>query len=323
MSRAAERIISVGGGKGGVGKSLVSTNLAIAMAQEGRRVVLVDADLGASNLHTLLGLERPGPTLQSFLEHEVESLEEARVETNVPGLSLVRGASAVVGSANISHGQKQRLLRHLRDLTADVVVVDVGAGTGFNQVDLFDVGDLKLAVMTPQLTSIQNAYAFVKGTVYRRLGRLMKTHGLEGALAEKHDGPGHEMASLRAVLRDVFAASPALEAEVRRELSRFRLRLFGNQVYDPREAGVFRAVGKMMTDFLSVAAPLLGFARASRLMHDSATQRRPYLLLAKHEESALALRAAARALLQEPLEEESPSVGRGVPAPMTAETAAA
>ncbi|MEW5738157.1 MAG: P-loop NTPase [Myxococcota bacterium] len=322
MSRVARRIISVGGGKGGVGKSLVSTNLAIAMAQEGRRVVLVDGDLGASNLHTLLGLERPGPTLQSFLDHEVESLEDARVDTPVPGLSLVRGASAVVGAANISHGQKQRLLRHVTALDADVVVVDVGAGTAFNQVDLFDVGHLKLLVMTPQLTSIQNAYAFVKGTVYRRLGRLLKAQGLEDALEEKSDG-AHEMASLRAVLRDVFAASPRLEAEVRRDLSTFRLRLFGNQVYDPREAGVFRAVGKMMTDFLSVAAPLVGFARASRLMHDSATQRRPYLLIARHEETAQALRAAARALLDEPLGEEGPVVGRGEPARLTAEPAAA
>lgn len=299
MSRVAERIISVGGGKGGVGKSLVSTNVAIAMAQAGRRVVLVDADLGAANLHTLFGLEKPGPTLQSFIDKDVESLEDARVDTQVPGLSLVRGASAVVGSANIGHAQKQRLLRHVTQLDADVVLVDVGAGTGFNQVDLFDVADLKLLVMTPQLTSIQNAYAFVKSTVYRRLSRLLKQHGFEDALAE--DGPHHEMASLRAVLREVLATSPKLEAEVRAELAGFRLRLFGNQVYDPREAAVFRAVGKMMTDFLSVPAPLVGFARASRLMHDSATQRRPYLLIARHEETAEALRAAAHALLNEPL----------------------
>jgi len=319
MARVAERIISVGGGKGGVGKSLVSANLAIAMAQEGRRVVLVDGDLGAANLHTLFGIERPGPTLQTFIDHGTASLEDARVATQVPNLTLVRGASAVAGSANISHTQKQRLLRHVTTLDADVVLVDVGAGLAFNQVDLFDVADFRLLVMTPQLTSIQNAYGFAKAALYRRLDRLLKRHGVEGALDESD--AHHELRSLRATLRDVLASSPTLEAAVRHELARFHLRLFGNQVYDPREAGVFRAVGKMMTDFLSLPAPLLGFARASRLMHDSVTHRTPYLLIARHEETALALRAAAHALLEEPPDREAPSGASGVTAPE--ETAAA
>jgi flagellar biosynthesis protein FlhG len=321
MSRVAGRIISVGGGKGGVGKSLVSANLAIAMAQAGRQVVLIDADLGAANLHTLFGIERAGPTLQTFLHREVETLAEASVPTQVPGLMLVRGTSGVVGAANITHAQKHRLLRSVEALEAQVVVVDVGAGTAYNQVDLFDLADLRLLVLTPQLTSVQNAYAFVKATLYRRLARLLKPHGLEGALAE---GPEHGLASLRAVLREALRASPSLEAEVRRELSHFRLRLFGNQVYDPREAAVFRSVGKMMTDYLSVPAPLLGFARASRLMHDSASRRRPFLLLARQEETAVALRAAANALLEEPLlVRATPARERSVNSPMAAATAVA
>lgn len=303
MSRVAERIISVGGGKGGVGKSLVAANLGIAMAQAGRRVVLVDGDLGAANLHTLFGIERPGPTLQTFIDHGVDSLEAARVETEVPNLTLVRGASAVVGSANISHTQKLRVLRHVTQLDADVVLIDVGAGLAFNQVDFFDVADVRLLVLTPQLTSIQNAYGFAKAALYRRLERTLKRHGVQGALDESD---AHAMMSLRAVLREVLAGSPAVEAAVRQELSHFNLRLFGNQVYDPREVGVFRAVGKMMTDFLSVPAPLLGFARASRLLHDSATHRRPYLLSARQEETAVALRAAAHALLDEALDRPAP-----------------
>lgn len=309
MSRVAERIISVGGGKGGVGKSLVAANLAIAMAQTGRRVALVDGDLGAANLHTLFGLERAGPTLQTFIDHGVASLEEARVDTQVPNLSLVRGASAVVGSANISHTQKQRLLRHVAGLDADVVLVDVGAGLAFNQVDLFDLADLRLLVMTPQLTSIQNAYGFAKAALYRRLDRLLQRHGVQHALDESD--AQHAMMSLRAVLRDVLEASPALEEAIRGELAQFRLRLFGNQVHDPREAAVFRAVGKMMTDFLSVPAPLLGFARASRLVHDSVTHRRPYLLLARHEETAEAFRTVARGLLDEPLHHTAPARVQG------------
>lgn len=297
LTRTAERIISVGGGKGGVGKSVVATNLAVAMAEAGKEVVLVDADLGAANLHTLLGVEKPGPTLQAFLEHELESLELARVATRVPRLSLVRGASAAPGAANINHTQKLRLLRNIEALEAQIVVIDVGAGAAYNQLDLFDLADQKLVVLTPQLTSLQNAYGFVKGAVYRRLAGVLKPHGFEGLL----DGAAAtaETVRLQALLKDACDCSPKLRAEVQEALATFRVRLFGNQVIDAREATVFRAVAKMMNDFLGLSVPLLGFAWATRAVHDSVNKRRPFLLDAKSEESAAALRLAAQVLLDE------------------------
>ena len=75
----ARRILSVGGGKGGIGKSLISANLAIALARRGKRVVLVDADLGGANLHTTLGLDLPRRTLSDFIDRKVERLEEVEI----------------------------------------------------------------------------------------------------------------------------------------------------------------------------------------------------------------------------------------------------
>lgn len=297
--RVAERIISVGGGKGGVGKSVIASNLAVAMAAEGHHVVLVDGDLGAPNLHTLFGVQRPGPTLQSFLAHEIEHLEEALVETGVRRLSLLRGSSAVFGSANPGHGQKLRLLRHLEALDTDIVIVDVGAGSGFNQLDLFDLGDLKVVVTTPQLTSVENAYAFIKGAVYRALTPLLKTHGFE-MLLEQVPGVA-ETTRLSVLLAEAMACSPKLAAELREFLSGYRALLLGNLVSDPREAAVFPALAKMTKDFLSIAVPVLGFAPASRALHDSVNKRRPLLLDSRDDVAAVALRRAARNLLDEPL----------------------
>jgi len=82
------RVVSVGGGKGGVGKSVVAANLAVAMAQRGARVVLVDADLGAANQHTLFGIARPGPGVEAFLDGSLAELAQAEVESGVPGLRL-------------------------------------------------------------------------------------------------------------------------------------------------------------------------------------------------------------------------------------------
>ncbi len=298
MQRVAERIISVGGGKGGVGKSVVAANLALAMAEQGKDVVLVDADLGAANLHTLLGVEKKGPSLQSFLSHEIDSLEQARVSTRYPGLSLVRGAAALPGAANIPHAQKLRLLRHINALQAQVVVIDVGAGVAYNQLDLFDFAEQKLVVLTPQLTSLENAYGFVKSSVYRVLASVLRPHGFD-TLLERATTTA-ETATLQGLLGEAYACSPKLKAEVQETLENFHVRLFGNQVHETREGNVFRAVAKMMHEFLAISTPVLGFARSTRAVHESVNRRTPFLAGARGDESAQALRDAAEVLLVEP-----------------------
>lgn len=302
--RVAERIISVGGGKGGVGKSVVSANLAVAMAQEGQNVVLVDADLGAANQHTLFDVTRNGPSLQTFLDRGIDSLDAALVETGVRRLSLVRGSSATYGAANPTFGQKQRLIRHVEALEADVVIVDVGAGSAFNQLDLFDMADVKLLVIAPQLTSVENAYAFVKAAIYRTLTPILHANGFDGLFDQ---GNSHsETAKLGALLKDAFSCSPKFAAEVRETLQNFRLNLFGNMVNDTREAAIFAAMSRMIGDFLSLKVPVLGFSRYNRGIHDSVNQRRPYLLDKRDDEVAFALRQTARRLMSEPLPRRAP-----------------
>lgn len=289
-TKGPERIVAVGGGKGGVGKSVVASNLAIAMAQAGRRVVLVDADLGAANLHTLLGITRPPRCLAGFLSRKWETLEEVRVHTAVPGLDLVPGAGAVPGVANPGWGRKQRLLRHMRALDGDVVVLDVGAGTSFDVVDLYNEADLKLVVMTPQLTSVQNAYAFAKAAVYRRLDRLA---GERASLA------GSDTERIEARLVATEARDAPLAARMRAELQAAGFRLVGNQTFEQKDGRVYHALSRMMNDFLSVEAPVLGWLWASRRIHDSVTSRLPHLLVAPGDPNEVTLRSMADALLRE------------------------
>src|SRR5436305_6434026 len=76
-SNATKRIITVGGGKGGVGKSIISSNLAAALAMRGSKVVLVDCDLCAANQHVLFGIDRPAPGIQALIERKIDSLDNA------------------------------------------------------------------------------------------------------------------------------------------------------------------------------------------------------------------------------------------------------
>ena len=105
------KLTAVGGGKGGVGKSLTSVNLATYFALQGRRVVLIDGDLGGADLHTLLGMAPPRLSLASFIKREVETLDEILVETPVPGLRLMAGGSDILGLANPQFAQKMKLIR--------------------------------------------------------------------------------------------------------------------------------------------------------------------------------------------------------------------
>ena len=166
---AGPSIWAVGGGKGGVGKSLVATNLAVALSEAGYRVTLVDADLGGANLDTLLGSPRPQMTMGAFFRKEVKTLQECAIDTGLTGLSLVAGDADTLGAANPHHAQKLKLIRHLRKLTANVVVLDLGAGTTFNTLDLYVAADVGVAVTAPEPTALQNCFTFLKAATLRDL----------------------------------------------------------------------------------------------------------------------------------------------------------
>lgn len=310
--RTPARILSVGGGKGGVGKSVVAANLAVALAERRLRVVLVDGDLGTPNLHTMFGIERPGPSLQGLLDHSIAHLGEAVIATGVTGLGLVPGG-ATFGAANLGHAQKLRLCNQIRGLEADVIVIDVGAGVSFNTLDLFDLGTIKLVVTSPQLTAIQNAYSFLKGAVVRAL-RRRAADAEEAALLDE-ELPRGETERVPGLIQRVRAQRPELAVRLETTLAHFGARLVGNQLFAAGEQNVFHAVSRLVADFLGVSAPLVGVLHNQRVIHDSVNRRRPLLLGAGGGDSAATLRAIAAQLLMESAPAAAPAAARTRPSP--------
>jgi flagellar biosynthesis protein FlhG len=302
-SNATKRIITIGGGKGGVGKSVISSNLAVAMAQNGSRVVLVDCDLGAANQHVLFGIDRPVAGLQSLIDRSIDSLQDALTPTALPNLHLVAGTGASVGAANITHGEKQRIIKKIQALDADVIIVDVGAGVSYNVLDFFEIGAQRLLVVTPQVTSIQTTYSFLKGAVLRTLRhhaeKTSEIELLEPAIASKEN---EKVSRLLARLRE---ENPAFADAVARILTRFGAQIVGNQVSEPTQNGIFHAVSRMINDFLGISVPILGCVGTSRRIRESINQRRPVLLGNHNDEIARTFRQMAEALLLEdvPLDE--------------------
>jgi flagellar biosynthesis protein FlhG len=184
-SRPESRVIAVGGGRGGVGKSLVSVNVAVYLAQLGKSVVLVDRDAGGSNLHAHFGLQaaRSDPDLA---EGGTAAIRAALVTTSIPGLCLLPAAhDAVKRSLTLRAGRKLRWLAAVRALPADFVVIDAGAGHGDPALDFMLGADIAIAVTVPEPPAIETTYRFLRMAFRSRLRRRLVSDKLRSSLVER------------------------------------------------------------------------------------------------------------------------------------------
>lgn len=162
-------VITCGGGKGGIGKSTMISNLGTILAQKGFTVGFVDADLGGANLHVCLGVQRPKHTLADFLCGRVKDLSECLEKTSVPRSWLIGGASGVSQVANPLYSQKQKLIRNIQKLNADFILIDLGAGSHSHVADFFASYNYNIVVIDSLPTSVENAYGFLKNGILRAL----------------------------------------------------------------------------------------------------------------------------------------------------------
>jgi flagellar biosynthesis protein FlhG len=154
-------VLAVTSGKGGVGKTNLSVNLAYQLAQSGHRVVLLDADLGLGNVDVLLGLA-PEKNLFHLL-HQNATLEDVLLPTEY-GFSILPAASGISEMLTLTTGQKLELLDALDPLddTVDVLIVDTGAGINDNVIYFNIAVQERLLVLTTEPTSLTDAYALIK-----------------------------------------------------------------------------------------------------------------------------------------------------------------
>ncbi len=149
--------------------------MGIALAQKGHKTVVVDADFGGANLHQALGIPSPPATVREFLIRTQPDINRLLLDTFMPNLYLLSGSSHAMGLANINFNMKYRLIRHLNRLDADYVLLDIGAGTAFNELDYFLIAPIGVVVITPEPLAIQNGYSFIKLGLFRRLTRRFRS----------------------------------------------------------------------------------------------------------------------------------------------------
>jgi flagellar biosynthesis protein FlhG len=297
--KTRRQIWSLGGGKGGIGKSLLTASLGYQLSRMGKRVVLVDADLGGANLHTCLGLRNPELTLGDFIRRRAERIEDVVMETGIPGLRLISGASDFLGAANIKYPQKVRVLNKIKSLDVDLVLLDLGAGTSYNIIDFFLISDLGLLTLVPEPTSIENGYRFIKSALYRRLRSVAATESIrdivESAMDQKNP---HGIKTPLDLLKIVEREDKTAVAALTKEMQAFRPRFILNQVRHEADIPIGHQLVAACARHLGIRATYAGYVHYEDVVWQSVRQRRLFMVDAPQSRAAEEIRGLARALVQ-------------------------
>ncbi len=287
------RVWAVGGGKGGTGKSFLASSLGLHLASLGHEVILVDADLGAPNLHTLLGMRSGHPDLGDFLTNKVATLEEAAVETPFPGLRVIRGTDNILFIANLNHYRKLRLLRQIRQLRAEDVILDLGTGSSFNTLDFFLSANPGVIVSTPEPTAVENTYLFLKSCIMRVLKLYMDHYKIPDLHQRMLEQIEKNSQSLYGFFKSLAESDRSYGTILYRALRNFRPCLVVNKARDEKD----RALGPAMSDvarrYLLVDLHFLGAVPQDERVQSCLNAMRPFLAAHRDSEVARSVRAAA------------------------------
>jgi len=276
------RIIPIASGKGGVGKSLVSANLAVAFAQAGQRVVLADLDLGASNLHLVLGHQAPLMGIGTFLNNTKSNFSDVIAETDVRGLRFIPGDNEIPGTANLKASQRRALVSNLFNLKGetDILILDLGAGTHQSILDFFLLSGRGIVVSAPMVTAVLNAYVFLKNIVFRLMFNCCGKDSPASAYIEKirKDGAGHQKLYIPKMLPEIKKIDPNSYEKFTGYLKHLHPRLIMNMVDDPKNADVAKKIRRSCEEYLDLRIEHMGNIYRDAIQDTALASRLPITL---------------------------------------------
>jgi flagellar biosynthesis protein FlhG len=327
------QVIAIAGAKGGVGKTLVASNLALYLATIGRRVVLVDADAAGGSAHTLLGVPPPvplrpfvppqpelrrvsipeRPELDMPFESELPEAEgettirsrttvppppvfvDAPIETSIPNLRVLHAGldQRVMGQGRVL--SRAGLLTRVRALTADYAVVDLGSGTEESLLDFYEDADINLFLVTPEPTALEQTYRFIRELFQRRVRRRVG----EGGWPRFEDvirrlGNAPPPLDLLAFLE---SEDDEMQGVVRDEMASFRFRIAINQARLRTDLEIGAHIRSAVLRRFGVRVDYLGYVDFDDTAWTCVRTRRPLLIESPGTKASRSLEKIARRLL--------------------------
>ncbi len=291
-------IWTIGGGKGGSGKSFITTNIGICLSKLGVRVILIDADLGGANLHTFLGILPPAFSLSDFMKKRVSHLQEVLIPTGIPNLQLLTGAQDLLNAADAKNLQRRKLLHSIQTLKGDYILVDLGGGNSLSVLDFFLISDGGILLVTPEPTSIENTYRFLKSAFYRRLRQSVSSYSvktlIDGAMDRKNE-MGIE--NPHDLLNAVMQINKEDAERIVGETANFHPNLILNQVRSKRDIEIGFSIRSACQKYFGIRLHYLGYVVYDQEVSHSIRKRRPLVLENTQSKAAQCVKEIASKLV--------------------------
>ena len=271
------RIFSIGAGKGGVGKSFITANLGVLFANQGQKVVLVDLDLGGPNLHTFLGLKNPKFGLNEFLNRTFKALEDAAAPTGVPNLSIINSMHCTMEIANLFHAQKLKIIKAIQGLPHDIILLDLGAGKTFNNLDFFLTSNQGLFILTPEPTSIENTVHFIKAAYVRVLKRILDRNVFNAIVREAVDHSRNGLIKIAELIEMIKKHDPDKGIQADDRLGELKFEFILNQFHKREDLGLGENFEKACNRHFYSMFRFLGNVGYDERVHDSILSKNIYV----------------------------------------------
>lgn len=296
-SASAAKIIAVGGGKGGIGKSFFSSSLAICLSQLGYKTLAIDLDLGSANLHTWLGAPISPMGINEYILNNSATLNDVISPTQWQNLSLISGSSEARDMANINELQRSRLMSAIYRHTTDFIVLDLSAGTHHSTLDFFLMAQSKVVVFTPEPSSIENAYRFLKYAFYRKLRRyehqLSLKEQIDAITAEKGESALKSPADL---IRALVKRQPQLGGKINSIMSDLNFKIVLNQARTRAELEIGHSLQSVCSRYFGFPCDYVGGLEYDNAVWQCLRQKQHLLLANRQSHLYAQLIAIARSL---------------------------
>lgn len=270
------QIIPIASGKGGVGKSLLSANLAITLGQAGKKVVLVDLDLGASNLHLAIGHNVKNQSIGTYLT-EKSTFQNIIEPTEYENVSFIAGDSQIPGLTALKAAQKTKLVRNFHGINADYVILDLGAGTHQIILDMFLQSPQGILVTAPTVTATLDGYLFIKNCVFRLMYTTYKrgTPGRTLLDTLKKDSDKMKTLYIPRLIETLNQVDPKTTDLFKARMKQFRPRLVMNMIDDPKDADRAQRIRNSCIQYLGIELEYLGLMYRDQLQDKALSSRLP------------------------------------------------
>jgi flagellar biosynthesis protein FlhG len=270
-------IWAFGGGKGGSGKSFIASSIGTCLASRGKRVVLIDADLGGANLHSFFGISKPGNSLTDFFENKVQ-LDELIVNSGIPNMGLVSGNLRSLDSGGIKHTQMLKLFRHISALDTDHILIDLGGGTHCNTIDTFLIAEKMIAVVLPEITSVENLYHFMMSVMFRKLRMAAGLYGAKDIVRETwRERKEHGLKTLGDLIGYLKRVLPETGDNIQRDLAGLKLYIVLNQIRGRQDISTGVSVKSVCMKYLGFDARYAGHVEYDASVRQCINKRQVYM----------------------------------------------